>query len=50
MVVHVGDKVKVKAASGNRDAHTFLAMIQAGAQRIGTSSGIAIMEELKNKS
>ena len=49
MVAHVGDKVQVKAAGGIRDAHTFLAMIQAGAKRIGTSSGIAIMEELKIK-
>ena len=49
MVVHVGDKVQVKAAGGIRDAETFLAMIQAGAQRIGTSSGIAIMDELKIK-
>lgn len=48
MVAQVGDKVK--AASGIRDAKSFLAMIQAGAQRIGTSSGITIMEELKNKS
>ncbi len=50
MVAHVGNKVKVKAAGGIRDAKSFLAMIQAGAKRIGTSSGIAIMEELKNKS
>lgn len=50
MVAQVGDKVKVKAAGGIRDAKSFLAMIQAGAQRIGTSSGIKIMEELKNKS
>lgn len=49
MVAHVGDKVQVKAAGGIRDAHTFLAMIQAGAKRIGTSSGIAIIKELKTK-
>ena len=49
MVTHVGDKVQVKAAGGIRDTHTFLAMIQAGDKRIGTSSGIAIMEELKIK-
>ena len=49
MVAHVGDKVKVKAAGGIRDAKSFLAMIQAGAQRIGASSGITIMEKLKNK-
>lgn len=34
----VGDSVKVKAAGGIRDADAFLAMIQAGAERIGTSS------------
>lgn len=50
MVAQVGDKVQVKAAGGIRDAKSFLAMIQAGAKRIGTSSGIAIMKELKNKS
>lgn len=49
MVAHVGDKVQVKAAGGIRDAKSFLAIIQAGAKRIGTSSGIAIMEELKIK-
>lgn len=49
MVAHVGNKVKVKAAGSIRDAHTFLAMIQAGDKRIGTSSGIAIMEDLKIK-
>ncbi|STP86886.1 deoxyribose-phosphate aldolase [Enterococcus cecorum] len=49
MVAHVGDKVQVKASGGIRDAKSFLAMIQTGAQRIGTSSGIAIMEELKIK-
>lgn len=47
MVAHVGNKVK--AAGGIRDAKSFLAMIQAGAKRIGTSSGIAIMDELKIK-
>lgn len=45
----VGDTVKVKAAGGIRDADTFLAMIQAGAERIGTSSGVKIIEELKER-
>lgn len=49
MVAHVGDKVQVKAADGIRDAKSFLSMIQAGAKRIGTSSGIAIMDKLKIK-
>lgn len=46
----VGDNVKVKAAGGIRDAEVFLAMIKAGAERIGTSSGIKIINELKQKS
>lgn len=49
MVQHVGEKVQVKAAGGIRDAKTFKAMIAAGATRIGTSSGIAIIEELKKE-
>lgn len=49
MVAQIGDKAQVKAAGGIRDAKSFLAMIQAGAKRIGTSSGIAIMDELKIK-
>ncbi len=43
----VQDKVEVKAAGGIRDVDTFFAMIQAGATRIGTSAGIAIIEALK---
>ena len=45
----VGDAVKVKAAGGIRSADTFKKMIAAGAQRIGTSSGIAIIDELKQE-
>lgn len=48
----VGPSIGVKAAGGIRDLDTALALIQAGATRIGTSSGIAIVEaykELKNK-
>lgn len=45
----VGDKVKVKAAGGIRDLKTALEMIDAGAERIGTSSGIKIIEELKTQ-
>jgi len=40
-----GEK-QIKAAGGINDASTFLAMLKAGATRIGTSSGIAIMQEL----
>ena len=45
----VGDKVKVKAAGGIRDLDTCLSMIDAGAERIGSSSGIPILEEYKNR-
>ena len=49
MKEHVGKAVKVKAAGGIRNAETFLDMIRCGAERIGTSAGIAIIEELKEK-
>lgn len=41
----VKDEVKVKAAGGIRDLDTFLKMVEAGAERIGTSAGIEIMNE-----
>lgn len=45
----VGDAVKVKAAGGVRTLQDAIAMIEAGAERIGTSAGVAIIEELKAK-
>ncbi|QIQ21323.1 deoxyribose-phosphate aldolase [Zophobihabitans entericus] len=42
----VGDTVKVKAAGGIRDVETFLKMVSLGAERIGTSAGIRIIDEL----
>ncbi|WP_074433081.1 deoxyribose-phosphate aldolase [Neobacillus dielmonensis] len=45
----VGNAVKVKAAGGIRDAETFISMIKNGAERIGCSAGIQIIEEIKNK-
>lgn len=45
----VGDAVKVKAAGGIRDLDTCLAMIDAGAERIGTSSSIKILEEYEKR-
>ncbi|HEX8596161.1 MAG TPA: deoxyribose-phosphate aldolase [Pseudomonas sp.] len=39
----VGNAVQVKASGGVRDYATAVAMIQAGATRLGTSSGIAIV-------
>lgn len=38
-------KMGVKASGGIRDLKTTLDMIKAGATRIGTSTGVAIMEE-----
>lgn len=42
----VGEGYGVKAAGGIRDLATTLAMIEAGASRIGTSNGVGIMKEL----
>jgi len=39
----VGPDIGVKASGGVRDYPTALAMIEAGATRLGTSSGIAII-------
>ncbi|GMQ59325.1 deoxyribose-phosphate aldolase [Vallitalea sediminicola] len=41
----VGEKAKVKASGGVRDYETAVAMIEAGADRIGTSSGVAFVSE-----
>ena len=43
----VGPTIGVKAAGGIRDLDSALALIQAGATRIGTSSGIQIVESYK---
>ena len=40
----VGDSLGVKAAGGIRDYQTALTMIQAGANRIGASKGVQIIE------
>jgi len=40
----VGPGVQVKASGGIRDRETALAMLQAGASRLGTSSGVAIVQ------
>lgn len=44
----VGPEIGVKAAGGIRDLDTALAMIKAGATRIGTSSGVTIVEAYKS--
>jgi len=43
----VGPQMGVKAAGGIRDAATFWAMVRGGANRIGTSAGVAIIEEIR---
>jgi deoxyribose-phosphate aldolase len=42
----VGPKFGVKASGGIRDTQTALAMIEAGATRLGTSAGVAIVNGL----
>uniref|UniRef100_A0A7C3I3H3 Deoxyribose-phosphate aldolase n=1 Tax=Gracilinema caldarium TaxID=215591 RepID=A0A7C3I3H3_9SPIR len=42
----VGDAMKVKASGGIRSYHDAIAMLDSGADRIGTSSGVAIVAEL----
>lgn len=42
----VGDQMGVKAAGGIRTYAAALSMIQAGANRIGTSAGIPILQEM----
>ncbi len=43
----VGDRAKVKASGGIRHAEDALALISAGADRIGTSTGPRIVEEFR---
>jgi deoxyribose-phosphate aldolase len=45
----VGLEMGVKAAGGIRNLNTALAMITAGANKIGTSTGVQIMEDLLNQ-
>ncbi|MCR4580843.1 MAG: deoxyribose-phosphate aldolase [Treponema sp.] len=40
----VGDALGVKASGGIRSVRTAITMLEAGASRIGTSSGVALME------
>jgi deoxyribose-phosphate aldolase len=44
----VGDAMRVKASGGIRDWDTAAAMMLAGASRIGTSSGVAILQGASN--
>lgn len=47
MKEYAGPEVQVKAAGGIRSWESAKAMIEAGATRLGTSSGIQIIEEMK---
>jgi deoxyribose-phosphate aldolase len=42
-------KAKIKASGGIRDLETLTHMVEAGAERIGTSSGVEIVEEFLKK-
>ena len=44
----VGDALQVKASGGIRDYDTAMAMIGAGADRIGASASVNIMEVYSN--
>lgn len=46
MKTAVGDAVKVKAAGGIRCLDDAIAMIEAGAERLGTSAGLQLVKEL----
>ena len=41
----VGNRLSVKASGGIRTLRDVLAMIDAGADRIGASAGVSIMKE-----
>ena len=41
----MGSKIKIKAAGGIRDLETAIKMIKRGADRIGSSASVAIMQE-----
>lgn len=43
----VGDRCKVKAAGGIRNAEDALKFIEAGASRLGTSAGVAIVDQYR---
>ncbi len=45
---YCGDRIKIKAAGGIRTAADAMAMIMAGAARIGSSSSVSIIENMKN--
>jgi deoxyribose-phosphate aldolase len=46
----MGEKLGVKASGGIRTLQDAQTVIEAGASRIGTSAGVAIVQESQNKS
>lgn len=42
---HIGEQVKIKAAGGIRSVKDMEAFLQAGADRLGTSSGVLLLRE-----
>lgn len=48
MKEHAGEHVQVKASGGIRTLEDALAMIEAGATRLGSSAGIKIINELRS--
>ena len=49
LIEEIAPKCKIKAAGGIRTAEQAMDMLAAGAHRIGTSSGVQIMEEFKSE-
>lgn len=47
---HIGENVKIKAAGGVRTKEDLIAFIEAGCDRIGTSSAIKMLKGEENKS
>ena len=45
----VGDRMGVKASGGVKDWQSAVAMLEAGASRLGTSSGVAILKGVPNQ-
>jgi deoxyribose-phosphate aldolase len=45
----VGSRIGVKASGGIRTASSLLAMVDAGASRVGTSASVAILKEIGTK-
>ena len=50
LYAEVGGRIGVKASGGIRDLAAARAMIAAGATRLGTSAGLAILAELRSES